>query len=109
MRGEIRKYSKLADWVDESYGSKDYVKELHLEEVRTKFRIRTNMTDFAFNMRNKKEYSDRLWSCLGCNSNIETFLHVKWCEAYADLRQGIDLNLDKDLVWYISEVLKRRK
>ena len=107
LRSEIKKYSKL-DWDDEMYGRKDYLKELTLEGARTKFRIRSNMSKFAFNYRNKKEYSDNCWRCIGCNEAIDTFSHVKWCSAYEDLRVGIDLTTDKDLVWYVAEVFKRR-
>ena len=39
---------------------------------------------------------------------IDTFLHAKWCVAHQDIREGLDLDNDKDLVWYISEVMKRR-
>ena len=107
LRLEIKRYSKL-DWDDEMYERKDYLKELTFEGARTKFRIRSNMSKFAFNYRNKKEYSDNCWRCIGCDEAIDTFAHVKWCVAYEDLRVGIDLTSDKDLVWYVSEVFKRR-
>ena len=70
--------------------------------------IMPNMSKFAFNYRNKKEYSDNCWRCIGCDEAIDTFSHVKWCVAYDDLRVGLDLTSDKDLVWYVAEVFKRR-
>ena len=79
---------------------------MSLEDARLKFRIRGNMTDFGFNFRNKKEYADISWSCISCNSAIDTFSHALWCVAHEDLREGRDL---KDLVWYVAKVLSRRE
>ena len=56
-----------------------------------------------------KEFSDRSWSCLSCEAAIDTFSHAKWCAANSDLREGLDLDNDKDLVRYISNVLLRRE
>ena len=108
LREEIRKYSKLKDWEDDDYERKNYLKVLTLEEARMKFRIRTNMTECAFNFKNKPEYSNNNWFCPSCNVAIETFSHIKWCESYAELRFGKDLEDDKDLVSYIFEVMKKR-
>ena len=80
-----------------------------LEDSRLNFRIRANMTEFAFNFRNKKEYSEVSWICRSCNEAIDTSLHAKWCVAHSDLREGKDLNSVDDLVVYIREVLKRRE
>ena len=30
---------------------------------------------------------------------IDTFDHAKWCVAHEDLREGRDLENEKDLVW----------
>ena len=109
LRGQLKTYSKLRDWVDEEYQKKEYLKTMTLEESRLNFRIRSKMTEFAFNFRNKKEYSDALWICSSCNMAIDTFSHAKWCVAHSDLRQNKDLSRDEDLVKYVQEVLKRRE
>ena len=67
------------------------------------------MTEFAFNFRNKKEYSQNSWICKSCNAAIDTSLHAKWCVAHSDLREGKDLSSVEDLVAYVREVLKRRE
>ena len=66
-------------------------------------------TEFAFNFRNKKEYSEASWICMSCNAAIDTSLHAKWCVAHSDLREGKDLSSVEDLVVYVREVLKRRE
>ena len=35
--------------------------------------------------------------------------HIVWCPAYAELREGKDLNSDQDLVTYYHEVMKIRE
>ena len=48
------------------------------------------------------------WSCISCNLAIDTSAHAKWCIAHEDLREGLNLDNEKDLVRYISKVLARR-
>ena len=105
----MSKYSKLRDLIGDDYGRKDYLKDLSLQEARVKFRTRCYMTELAFNFRNKPEYANNLWTCVSCHAAVDTFAHQKWCVAHADLREGRDLHCDKDLVWYISQVMKRRE
>ena len=109
LRNQLKNYSKVKEWADEDYGIKDYLKNMTLEDSRMYFRIRCNMTKFAFNFRNMKEYSDTLWWCSSCEKAVDTFAHSKWCIAHSDLRQGKDLSDEKDLVKYITEVLLRRE
>ena len=109
LRSEISQYSKLKHWEGDDYTRKDYLTELSLEEARLKFRIRCNMAEFAFNFRNKPKYANNNWSCSSCHQAIDTFSHAKWCPTNADLREGRNLDNDKDLVWYITQVLKRRE
>ena len=66
------------------------------------------MIGVRFNMRNRKDYAADLWACSGCGA-VDTFLHLKWCPTYAELREGKDLNEDKDLVAYITSVMRARE
>ena len=59
-------------------------------------------------MKNRKDYAADLWACTGCGA-VDTFLHLKWCPTYAELREGKDLNEDKDLVAYITSVMRARE
>ena len=59
-------------------------------------------------MKNKKEFAADLWKCVGCGA-VDTFLHLKWCPAYQQLREGKDLRVDKDLVTYITNIMTLRE
>ena len=59
-------------------------------------------------MKNRKDYAADLWACIGCGA-VDTFLHLKWCPKYAEMREGKDLNEDKDLVDYITSVMRARE
>ena len=66
------------------------------------------MTDLAWNFKHDKEYEENLWRSESCCSRIETQEHVLVCPAYAELREGLDVNNDKDLVSYFEKVMKIR-
>ena len=61
------------------------------------------------NFSNEPKYRYDLWKCDSCRKNIDTQSHILWCEAYTNLRENRNLDNDKDLVWYITQVLKRRE
>ena len=46
--------------------------------------------------------------CEGCNQELDTQGHVVDCEEYADIKEGLDLTKDSDLVQIFKNVLKRR-
>ena len=99
------KNSKL---VNENFGIKDYIKKLTVEEARTVFKHRTSMTRYTkFNYKNNQQYARQLWQCESC-SNISTESHILWCQGFKQLREGKDLNSDKDLANYLLEVVKIR-
>ena len=104
----ILKYKKLDDLVEEEDGMlKDYMRTKNISESRVLFRIRTKMLDLKDNM--KGRYSKDDLNCSACNEDkIESQAHVIACTGYADLRAGLDLSCDKDLVNYFSQVMKMR-
>ena len=68
------------------------------------------MTQAKFNFKNDKKYSGNNWKCESCESGfIESQSHLIWCHAYSHLREGKNLNFDKDLTEYISKVLNIRE
>ena len=77
LREQCKRYSKI-DFSEEVYERKQYLLNLSLEEIRTKFRIRGNMIGVKFNMKNRKDFAADLWACTGCGA-VDTFLHLKWC------------------------------
>ena len=88
---------------------KTYLKELTLSKARMKFKIRTSMVDVKFNYKNDKRHMSDLWKCDSCLSAIESQNHVLHCPAYAELRNGKNINDDNDLTEYFRKVLQLRE
>ena len=62
-----------------------------------------------FNYKNDVKNRSELWRCDSCMTAIDTQSHILWCPSYHTLRQGKDLNSDKDLVNYITKVFEIRE
>ena len=62
-----------------------------------------------FNFKNTKDYQESSWLCDSCESAISTNSHVLWCEAYRELREGLNIESDADLVKYLSKVMEIRQ
>ena len=58
---------------------------------------------------NEPQYRNDLWQCTGSKSNLDTESHILWCDAYRNLRQGKDINNDKDLASYLLDVFEIRR
>ena len=63
------------------------------------------MYDVAFNYKHQGNNAENLWMCSSCQSAIESQDHVLFCPAYAQLRQGKNLDSDRDLSDYLMKVL----
>ena len=53
-------------------------------------------------------YAAELWKCDGCG-NLDTQSHIIWCPGFAPLREGLDIDNDKDVIHYFQEVFKLRE
>ena len=65
------------------------------------------------NLQSDKAFSSSPWACEGCkdiqgNGYVNTEIQVKSCITYKNLKEGKDLDKDKDLVDYFVEVLRQR-
>ena len=111
LKEEINeKYKKLkkSDLVGEEFGRKDYIKNLSLQQARTKFKFRSSMTQHVkMNQKNNQEYAEALWRCEECGMQ-DTNAHLLWCVGYASLREGKDLSCDKQLCNYLQRIFKAR-
>ena len=107
---KLHKCSKLKGdkILEEKFGKKKYLESMSLIESREMFRIRSKTTKTKMNMKSDEKFCGELWKCHDCH-NIDTQLHLLWCPAYAHLREGKDINKDKDLVIYFREVFKARE
>ena len=104
------KYKKLkkSDLVEEEFVRKDYIKNLCLQQARTKFKFRSSMTQHVkMNQKNNYEYAEALWRCGECGMQ-DTNAHLLWCEGYESLREGKDLGCDKQLCNYLQSIFKNR-
>ena len=111
LKEELSKYRKLeeSEFLEEEFGRQPYTKQLDLASVRTKFKFRTKMTQYVkMNFSNSTQYSEDLWRCDSCRTNIDSQNHVLWCGSYASLREGKDMRKDEDLCTYLQEVFKIR-
>ena len=86
----------------------DYFQHKSLEDTRLLFRIRMRMVDLKANFKNKPAFRKDGWICEGCHNETETNGHVMCCEAYKLIREGKDLEKDRDFVEFFREVLKIR-
>ena len=88
--------------------SKDYFNQKSFEDTRLLFRIITRMVDLKANHTNKPAFRKDGWICEGCQKEVETNGHVLSCEAYKLIREGKNMETDKDLVECFREVLEIR-
>ena len=72
------------------------------------FRIRSRMIQLMANFKNNPRYKKVGWKCDGCKLEVDSNAHVIKFVAYEHVRDGKDLNCDKDLVQYIKEVMRIR-
>ena len=94
---------------EEKFELKGYIKTLMLHEGRMKFRIRAKMVKYVkFNFSSDPVYSSQLWHCTHCDM-MDSQSHITKCESYKYLREDKDLNSDKDLVKYFSDVISLRE
>ena len=92
----------------ENFERKAYVSEMTMADARLNFKLRTHMLDVKFNYKNDKKYASELWKCDSCQTDIESQNHVLWCPVYKDLREGKDINNNKDLIEYMKKVISIR-
>ena len=106
MKMEMKEKTKQKKMAEEEFGMKDYIRRETVEDVRTIFRVRSGMVDVKMNFMNDPKYSSEIWRCDSCKTGaIESQSHVLHCQAYKKLREGKDLNNDKDVADYFRGVL----
>ena len=100
LQSKMKKLSKLenSDMANETFKAKDYLKNMDMEDARTKFKIRTEMLNFKFNYKNDYQNRASLWNCDSCQTSIETQTHILWCPSYSELREGKNLLLSSSTI-----------
>ena len=86
---------------------KDYMGIKSLADVRSIFHMRTNMVE-GFRGSFKNMYRNTNLDCVGCGMEVDYQSHSMECPAYNDLRVGLDMKKDQDLVAFFRMVMERR-
>ena len=115
---------KDLDFDNIKFERQPYLLTLNLSEARMKLKINAFMTPtIKMNFPSDTEFTNQFWTCSGCagsdgdgvggGSGVagrrDTQQHVLICPGYAELRDGIDLENDRDLVKYFTQVINRRQ
>ena len=103
---EVKDKSKLDNIAHEGGDIKEYMESKSINQVRDLFRIRTHMVK-GFKANFKNMYRDT--ECEGCHEMVDSQSHAMICSAYEDLRDGVDLSQDVELISYFKKVLDRRE
>ena len=86
---------------------KTYMGNKSLKQVRDIFRVRTHMVE-GFKANFKNMYKGQDTNCDACRQASDSQCHALVCKAYDDLREGMDINKDADLVTFFKKVMERR-
>ena len=110
-----KKYKKvdLKSLEKETFKTKDYFKELNVNDSRVRFKIASEMLpSIKMNFQSDKKFTADCWTCDGCRDGLtdkrDSQNHVIFCEAYEEFRIGKDLSKDQDLVDYFKSVIEHR-
>ena len=107
---KIKNYKKL-DYFEmekEEFKTKPYLTALNLADSRLKFALRTKMArTVQANFKGNPMYKSNEWKCHDCKV-LDTQEHIVRCPVYTSLRNGKDLESDKDLVDYFRKVIEIR-
>ena len=110
IREAMQSKKKLKDRKisQDNYGMKSYVSKLSIHETRNIFKHRSSMTqNVKLNYKGVKRFELQGWKCNECG-NLDSEDHLLWCDGYFDLRESLNLNLDKDLSEYLQKIRTKR-
>ena len=94
----------------EKWGLKDYVATGTVYSVRSTWEVRAYMLRVAGNYSHHSRYLATGWLCQACQLQVrEDQDHLASCDGYKDLREGMDMDDDKELVKFIQKVMRRRE
>ena len=105
LKDDMKDMKKLEGIKSDNCNTKPYLASKSLNEVRSIFRARTNMTE-GFKGNFKNMHNDI--NCVGCQQVQDTQTHSMVCPAYTDLREGMDFAKDLDMIRFFRLVMERR-
>ena len=107
--GVSSSYKKIHYSNEENFRLKSYISELDVSAARMQLKISTNMVPtIQMNVQSDPMFSANLWTCSGCSILRDTQDHVLKWPAYSDIRIGLNLEEDPDLVKYFQKIIQFR-
>ena len=107
---ENMKDKKMKVMIKERCELKSYVKHGNIYAAIKVWEANCYMLRVAINCLGHKRYEATGWRCQACPYMVrEDQDHLSQCSGYADLRDGIDLDSEEELVNFLSLVMKRRE
>ena len=106
---ESENMEKMKVMRSEDWGMKEYVRTGHLYSVQSTWQVRAYMLRVADNYSHHFRYLAISWLCQACWLQVRKDQdHLGSCAGYEDLRQGVDMEDDKELVEFYQAVMRRR-
>ena len=94
----------------DQWGMKEYVRTGNLYSVRSTWEARAYMLRVAGNYSHHSRYLATGWLCQACQLQVrEDQDHLADCSGYKDLREGKNMEDDKELVEFYQAVMRRRE
>ena len=108
LKRKISEYKKMKALRDESSKGNKYFFKESLQNVRTLFRFRVELFQAKMNFKQNTEYKRENYLCDSCQTEVDENVHVLFCDSYKSLREGLDINNDQHLSWYLQRVMEIR-
>ena len=108
LKIRISEYKKMGAFRDEIEKGNKYFFSESLENVRTLFKFRVDLFPAKRNFKENKEFKKENYMCDSCMTTSDENLHVLNCISYKSLRNGLDINNDSHLAWYLQKVIEIR-
>ena len=110
IRNSAESYKKMKNRRkdEEKFECKEYLSGLPLCHARILFQHKYSMTEnVKMNYKGDQSFARTLWKCQKCG-NQDTESHLLWCLGYAEHRENLDLESDKDLCKYLQKIVQQR-
>ena len=105
---ELSKYKKCSAMRNECMKGNSYFSNESIQNSRAIFRFRAELFEAKLNFKNKQIYKQEQYLCDSCESAVDENSHVLFCPSYRELRDGKNLQCDRDLATYLQKVLSIR-
>ena len=108
MNESMSRKEKTKRLVEDGCSMKEYMKMNSVYDSRELFRIRTSMNEIRRNFSSDWERKGKSIKCGACVQEDEVNSHIKMCPKYENLRRGLDLGQNRDIISYFRAVIRLR-